>query len=126
MASRLDEHKEEIMELLGSGATKTYIANRFSVNPSTLYYWLKRQGIKFRREEKPVEDLKLEADRIVLDLRNSFRNESYRLFAREMEELEHSGLWLGNGHHAAQRMSAKMMELVSPMLESIIRREVMR
>jgi len=126
MASKLDKHKEEIMELLNRGATKTYVASHFSVNRATLYWWLQNQKKDNRPAEKPVEELKKEADRIVLDLRNSFRNEAYRLFAREMEDLENSGLWLGNGHHAAQRMTAKLMELVLPVLEPIIRREVMR
>lgn len=43
---KLDEHREEIMMYLDKGISKRDIAKLVECAPSTLYDWLKREGIK--------------------------------------------------------------------------------
>ena len=42
---KLDKHKEEITSYLQKGVSKRSIARILGCSPSTLYSWLKRQGI---------------------------------------------------------------------------------
>lgn len=44
--SKLDDHEEEIKELLTLGLAKTKIAKRLGVHISTLNHWLKQSGIE--------------------------------------------------------------------------------
>jgi DNA invertase Pin-like site-specific DNA recombinase len=44
--SKLDDHEEEIKELLALGLAKTKIAKRLGVHISTLNHWLKQSGIE--------------------------------------------------------------------------------
>jgi DNA invertase Pin-like site-specific DNA recombinase len=39
--SKLDAHKSEIIDLLRSGSTKTYIMRKFATSKTNLYHWLK-------------------------------------------------------------------------------------
>jgi len=39
--SKLDAHKDEILDLLKSGSTKTYIVKKFATSKTNLYHWLK-------------------------------------------------------------------------------------
>jgi len=43
--SRLDEHREEIVALIKTGSSKTYIAEKYGVNRVTLWHWLDRNGL---------------------------------------------------------------------------------
>jgi DNA invertase Pin-like site-specific DNA recombinase len=42
--SKLDPHKDEILELLKNGSTKKFIAERFDTTPANLYNWLNKNG----------------------------------------------------------------------------------
>ena len=44
--SKLDPYKEEIIALLKTGSTKTYLAKKYGVTPPTLYNWLNKRQIK--------------------------------------------------------------------------------
>jgi DNA invertase Pin-like site-specific DNA recombinase len=48
--SRLDAHREEIIALLKTGSTKTYLAKKYGVTPPTLYNWLKKKDIAVKAE----------------------------------------------------------------------------
>lgn len=37
--------------------------------------------------------------------KNIFQNKTYRAMIRELERLEHMGIYKGNGHHLAQKLS---------------------
>ncbi len=125
--SKLDEHRDEIIELIDMCVPKMKIAKKFSVNTASLYYFLNSRNIRFRLDDD-AEKPKLQpfAERITESVYGSLYNEVYRLLNREMEGLEHQGLWSGNGHHAAQRMQAKVMETLKPLLKEIIYAEVLR
>ncbi len=43
--SKLDKHKEEIMQLLENGSTKVHIAKRFNCSYAALYVWLQHEGL---------------------------------------------------------------------------------
>ena len=43
--SKLDANREEIIALLNNGATKTYIAKRYSTSQPNLYNWIKKNQI---------------------------------------------------------------------------------
>lgn len=43
--SKLDQHKDEIVELLELGVKKGKVAERFNCTPVTLWHWLKRNEI---------------------------------------------------------------------------------
>lgn len=43
--SRLDEHKEEIVALIKTGSSKTYLAEKYGVNRVSLWHWLKRNDL---------------------------------------------------------------------------------
>jgi len=43
--SKLDKHREEIVALLKTGSTKTYLAMKFGVTPATLHNWLKKNRL---------------------------------------------------------------------------------
>lgn len=44
--SRLDNYKDEIMQLLRNGSTKTAIAVKYDLTTPALYNWLKKHGLK--------------------------------------------------------------------------------
>lgn len=48
--SRLDDFKEEIVALLKTGSSKTYLAKKYGVTPPTLYNWLKKRNINVKAE----------------------------------------------------------------------------
>jgi DNA invertase Pin-like site-specific DNA recombinase len=43
--SKLDRHREEIIALLQSGSTKTYVAKKYETSLPNLYNWLKKNKI---------------------------------------------------------------------------------
>ena len=43
--SKLDPHREEIIVLLKTGSSKTYLAKKYRVTAPTLYNWLNKQEI---------------------------------------------------------------------------------
>jgi DNA invertase Pin-like site-specific DNA recombinase len=43
--SRLDPYKEEIIALLKTGSSKTYLAKKYKVTPPTLYNWINKKKI---------------------------------------------------------------------------------
>ncbi len=43
--SKLDQHKEEIVEYLSLGVTKKRIAERFGTTPANLRHYLRKRGI---------------------------------------------------------------------------------
>jgi len=46
--SKLDKHREEIIELLKHGSTKAYIARRFKTTAPNLFIWLKKHKIDIK------------------------------------------------------------------------------
>ena len=48
--SKLDIHKEEIIALLKTGSSKTYLAKKYKVTAPTLYNWLKKRNISIEAE----------------------------------------------------------------------------
>ncbi len=126
--SKLDEHRAEIVAMLERGVPKKRIAHNFSVNPGSLYYWLNSRDIPFRIKGNDPEPGTLQpyAEGIYNYISGTLSNEVYRLCSQNMERLEHRGLWLGNGHHAAQRMQAKIMVVLKPLLKEVIDGEVLR
>ncbi|ETW99111.1 MAG: hypothetical protein ETSY2_41575 [Candidatus Entotheonella gemina] len=48
-ASKLDEHAEDISELLAQGALQKDIANLYRTTPSNLNEWMRRRGLKRQR-----------------------------------------------------------------------------
>jgi DNA invertase Pin-like site-specific DNA recombinase len=48
--SRLDKSKEEIVALLKTGSSKTYLAKKYGVTSPTLYNWLKTREISVNPE----------------------------------------------------------------------------
>ena len=48
--SKLDPHREEIVELLTLGLPKTRVAAKFGTTVPTLYNWLNKRGIEVRAE----------------------------------------------------------------------------
>ena len=48
--SKLDIHKEEIIALLKTGSSKTYLSKKYKVTPPTLYNWLKKREISVEAE----------------------------------------------------------------------------
>jgi DNA invertase Pin-like site-specific DNA recombinase len=46
--SKLDPYEEEIIALLKTGSTKTYLAKKYGVTPPTLYNWLNKRQIKVK------------------------------------------------------------------------------
>ncbi|MBU2549032.1 MAG: recombinase family protein, partial [Proteobacteria bacterium] len=45
-ASKLDKHRDEIIELLALGVMKHRVAARFETTPTNLRHWLKKRKIK--------------------------------------------------------------------------------
>lgn len=48
--SKLDKHHEEIVALIKTGSTKSYLSKKYGVTPPTLYNWLKNRGISVKPE----------------------------------------------------------------------------
>jgi DNA invertase Pin-like site-specific DNA recombinase len=48
--SKLDPYKEEIIALLKTGSSKTYLSKKYKVTPPTLYNWLKKRNISIEAE----------------------------------------------------------------------------
>jgi DNA invertase Pin-like site-specific DNA recombinase len=46
--SKLDQHKDDIIDLLSKGVPKTRVASTFNVAVPTVYYWLKSRNIKYK------------------------------------------------------------------------------
>ena len=44
--SKLDQHREEIVSLLKTGSTQTYIAQRYRTSQPNLYNWLKKNELQ--------------------------------------------------------------------------------
>lgn len=43
--SRLDKHREDILNLIKNGSNRKFIAKRFGVSPGTITHWLKRHNL---------------------------------------------------------------------------------
>lgn len=52
--SKLDKHRPEIEALLENGSTQRYIASRFNTTESNLSRWMKRHGLKRKKEVRGV------------------------------------------------------------------------
>ena len=120
--SKLDGHQSEINQLIRLGVPKITIAKQFGVNPSTLYHWINKGNLV----QDNQEELTKQADEASLRIITSISNELYRLCSREMQDLEHEGVWIGNGHHAANKIHAEVMESIEPMLEATVRAMILR
>ena len=48
--SKLDPYNEEIIALLKTGSSKTYLAKKYKVAAPTLYNWLKKRNISVEAE----------------------------------------------------------------------------
>lgn len=48
--SKLDEHRTEIERLLNEGSTQRYIASRFDTSPTNFSRWMKKHGLKRRKQ----------------------------------------------------------------------------
>jgi DNA invertase Pin-like site-specific DNA recombinase len=46
--SKLDPYEDEIIALLKTGSTKTYLAKKYGITPPTLYNWLNKRQIKVK------------------------------------------------------------------------------
>jgi len=44
--SKLDKHKTEIISLLKSGSTKTYLMKKYNTSKTNLYHWLKKNNLE--------------------------------------------------------------------------------
>lgn len=122
--SKLDAHKEEILDMLDKKIPKVHIAKTFGVNPRSFHYWLNTRNLRYvTRLSHPLSE---RAEEITKDINALMTNDCYHCFAQAMEGLENEGVWLGNGHHAAQRMTAHVMETLAPLLRDAIHREVTR
>ncbi len=44
--SKLDQHREEIISLIKTGSTQTYIAKKYRTTQPNLYNWLKKNGLR--------------------------------------------------------------------------------
>jgi len=66
------------------------------------------------------------ADRITTKITRKLSQQIYNSCAQEMEGLEHARAWLGNGHHAAQKMQVVIMKDLTPILETATRVMVLR
>lgn len=122
-ASILDNHRREIIDMLDMGVPKTRIAKACNVNPSTLHYWLNTRGARGFTHNHALADT---ATQIIENVTNGTRDDLYARLSRALEGLEHECVWLGNGHHAAQRITRKVMTRLEPLLANQIRREVLR
>ena len=122
MASKLDEHKEQVGAWLRAGVTKTRIAENLSVDRVTLYHWLRSNYI----ELKVKHPLETRAEAIAGQVVSGIADRIYHLCSQEMEGIEHEGIWLGNGHHAAQNIHAAVMPVLEPLLKKKIREMVLR
>ena len=123
MKSKLDDYRKEIIELLDSGVTKTRVAKDLGVNPATLHHWIKTRGVLGLSESHPLFE---DSIQIIHLASSGMRDALYRICSREIEGLEHEGKWLGNGHHATQRIVEKVMSGLEGPLANAIRREVLR
>jgi DNA invertase Pin-like site-specific DNA recombinase len=52
--SKLDEHRPEIEALLETGSTQRYIASRFNTTESNLSRWMKKHGLKRKKQSNNV------------------------------------------------------------------------
>jgi DNA invertase Pin-like site-specific DNA recombinase len=48
--SKLDKHEEEIIALLKTGSTKTYLARKYETSLPNFYNWLKKNEITVKAE----------------------------------------------------------------------------
>lgn len=121
--SKLDKHRKEILDLLEMGVTKSRVAKDLGVNQSSLRYWLDSRGLQATSTNHPLHG---DCVQIISDAIGQTRDGLYSQLARAIEDLEHKGVWLGNGHHAAQNIVTKVMEQMEPVLSNAIRREMLR
>ncbi len=61
-SSKLDEHLEDIVELVAAGVTQKEIAARYQTTQSNLYDWLKRRGLKPPRSARRIVVAKGQSD----------------------------------------------------------------
>lgn len=120
--SKLDKHRKEIIYLIGIGVSKTNIAKQYNICRTGLYHWINNGGLVQDDRKELTKTAEIVANRVV----TSLSNELYRLCSREMEDLEHKGVWEGNGHHAAQKIHTEIMEELGPKLEAVIKAMVLR
>lgn len=120
--SKLDIHYQEIIDLLAMGVPKLRIAKEYGVNPGTLHWWLNTRGLR----EIKTHPLAKRCVRIIDTVVGGIQTELYHRVNREMEGMEHEGIWIGNGHHAAQRITEKVMKVLEPVLANAIRRDALR
>jgi len=52
--SKLDKHRPEIEALLETGSTQRYIASRFNTTDSNLSRWMKKHGLKRKKQSNKV------------------------------------------------------------------------
>ncbi len=52
--SKLDKHRPEIEALLETGSTQRYIASRFNTTESNLSRWMKKHGLKRKKQSNKV------------------------------------------------------------------------
>ncbi len=52
--SKLDKHRPEIEALLETGSTQRYIASRFNTTESNLSRWMKKHGMKRKKQSSSV------------------------------------------------------------------------
>ncbi len=124
--SILDDHREQIEAWLADGVPKTNIAKKLSVNPSSIHNWINTR-LKPSREPAPeINPLLAYADQATEAITARVKDEIYFTCAYTMEGLERKGLWLGNGHHAAQNMQAEIMLTLTPLLKAVIHKMVLR
>lgn len=125
--SILDKDYDAIVDLIKAGVPKIQIAKRYDVNPGTLHYWLNTRGLRETKEEKEQQAKRKHfAEDIAEQVVNRIAGEVYHICAQEMEKLEHSGEWMGNGHHAGQNMQADIMKYATPRIKNIVRSMVLR
>ncbi|UCC53640.1 MAG: recombinase family protein [Anaerolineaceae bacterium] len=53
-SSKLDKYRQEIEALLATGSTQRYIASRFNTTESNLSRWMKKHGLKRKKQSDKV------------------------------------------------------------------------
>jgi len=123
MKSKLDEHRNSIIEMLDAGVSKTRVAKDLGVNPGSLHVWLKTRGVLGISESHPLFQ---DSVRIIHLAVSGMRDKLYAVCSHEIEQLEHDGSWIGNGHNATQRIVERVTKVSEGPLANAIRREILR
>lgn len=123
MKSKLDERRRYIIECLDAGVPKARIAKDLGVNPGSLHTWIKTRGVLGLSESHPLFE---DSVQIIHLATSGMRDKLYEICSKRIESLEREGKWIGNGHHATQRIVEKVMKGLEGPLANAIRREVLR